>query len=59
MSDNKISITLPVDEWNIVMNALGSRPFAEVTNVVAAIQSQAASQVPNADIGDPPVKVEA
>lgn len=56
MSDNKITITLSVDEWNVVMNALGNRPFAEVSNVISSIQSQASTQVSKEAV-DPPVDV--
>jgi hypothetical protein len=37
----KVNIELTVQEWNIVMNALGGRPFAEVVEVIGAIRSQA------------------
>ena len=35
-----ISITLPVNSWNVVMNALGQRPFAEVAELIAEIKKQ-------------------
>jgi hypothetical protein len=40
-----ISIELPVAAWNIVMNALGNRPYAEVTEVISAIKQQAESKL--------------
>ncbi len=46
----KISITLPLNAWNVVMNALGQRPFAEVAELIAEIKKQgeaAASSIPS------------
>jgi hypothetical protein len=40
-----ISIELPVAAWNIVMNALGGRPYAEVAEVISAIKQQAESKL--------------
>jgi len=40
-----LSITLPVQAWNIVLNALGQRPYAEVMELVAEIKKQADAQV--------------
>jgi hypothetical protein len=40
-----ISIELPVAAWNIVMNALGGRPYAEVVEVVSSIREQAESKL--------------
>lgn len=40
-----LSITLPVQAWNIVLNALGQRPYAEVMELVAEIKKQADEQV--------------
>lgn len=36
----KVSIELPVEMWNIVLNSLGQRPYAEVFEVVAEIKKQ-------------------
>jgi len=41
MEDRNLSITLPVAAWNVVMNALGQRPFAEVAEIISAIKKQA------------------
>lgn len=44
--DNKIvSISMTVAEWNVVMNALGGRPFAEVVSIINKIKEQAEPQV--------------
>ena len=40
-----IAIELPVAAWNIVMNALGNRPYAEVADVISAIKQQAESKL--------------
>ena len=42
---NNISVTLPVQAWNAVLNALGARPFAEVVDLIAEIKRQADAQV--------------
>lgn len=45
MDNTEVSITLPVQAWNVVMNALGQRPFAEVADLIAAIKKQAEDQL--------------
>lgn len=35
-----ITITLPVNAWNVVLNALAQRPFAEVVDLIAEIKKQ-------------------
>lgn len=45
MEDKKVSIELTVPAWNVVMNALGGRPFAEVAELVALIRTQAETQL--------------
>jgi hypothetical protein len=45
MEDRNLSITLPVAAWNVVMNALGQRPFAEVAELISAIKKQADEQL--------------
>lgn len=41
----KIDISLPAEAWNVVMNALGQRPYVEVVNLIAEIKSQAEAQI--------------
>jgi hypothetical protein len=41
----KVTITLTVNDWNIVMGALGKMPFEQVLNVVNQIKDQAESQM--------------
>ena len=45
LENKSISIELPVAAWNIVMNALGARPYAEVVEVITAVKQQAESQL--------------
>jgi hypothetical protein len=47
--EKEVSITLPVAEWNIVMQALGNMPFAQVANIVPKLQGQANDQLKAAD----------
>mgnify|MGYP006275936661 CR=1 FL=1 len=41
----KITITLTVNEWNVIMGALGKAPFEQVVNVVNQIKEQADPQM--------------
>lgn len=45
MEGQKLSIELTVTEWNVVMQALGNMPFAQVSNIVPNIQKQANEQL--------------
>lgn len=36
----EVSITLPVSAWNVVMQALGQRPFVEVAELIAEVKRQ-------------------
>lgn len=49
MESSKVKIELPVEAWNVVMNALGQRPFAEVAGVIAEMRKQADDQVKSDD----------
>ena len=49
--ENKvIAIELPVAAWNIVMNALGGRPYAEVAEVISAIKQQAEAKLKEPEV---------
>ena len=37
----KLSIELTVNEWNVIMQALGKQPFEVVNSVILAIRAQA------------------
>ena len=47
--EQKVSIELPIEAWNIVMNALAQRPFAEVNGLIAEIKKQADEKLKPAD----------
>jgi hypothetical protein len=40
MENMAINITLTLNQWNLVLNALGQRPFAEVNEIISAIKAQ-------------------
>jgi len=42
----KLSIELTVDEWNVVINAVAQRPFAEVSGLIHKMTQQANSNMP-------------
>jgi hypothetical protein len=37
---DKISIELPAQAWNAILNALGQRPYAEVVELIAEVKRQ-------------------
>lgn len=37
---DKISIVLPLQSWNVVMQALAQRPYAEVFELIAEVKRQ-------------------
>jgi hypothetical protein len=45
MEQTNVSITMTVAQWNVVMNALGQRPFAEVADIIGNIKAQADQQL--------------
>jgi len=47
VEDKEVSITLPVKAWNVIMNALSQRPFAEVAELIAVMKKQADEQLTN------------
>ncbi len=44
MEPKNLTMTLSDAEWGVVLNALAGRPYAEVFQVVAKLQQQAATQ---------------
>ena len=48
MENMPISIKLTLGQWNLVLNALGHRPFAEVNEVIMAIKAQGEKAVAEA-----------
>ena len=45
MEQLNVSITMTVAQWNVVMNALGQRPFSEVADIIGNIKAQADQQL--------------
>lgn len=45
MENKEVSITLSLQAWNVVMNALAQRPFVEVADLIAMIKGQAERQI--------------
>jgi len=45
MQDEKIRVSLTVGQWNLVLGALGTRPFAEVNEVIYSVKHQAEEQI--------------
>ena len=45
MENKNVTIDLPVEAWNVVLNALAQRPFAEVSPLIDEIRRQASEQV--------------
>lgn len=45
----KISIELPAQAWNIVLNALAQRPYAEVADLLIEIKQQGETAVKAAE----------
>lgn len=40
-----LSIELPAQSWNVVLNALAQRPFAEVFELITEIKKQAEAAI--------------
>lgn len=47
--EQKVKIELPIEAWNVVMNALGQRPFLEVNTLIAELKRQADEQLKPTD----------
>jgi len=45
MENEKITIELPLIQWNIVITALTKRPFEEVVQTIQDIKAQADAQI--------------
>lgn len=45
MELKEISISLSVVEWNVVLQALGGRPFTEVAEIIAKMKEQGSKQI--------------
>jgi hypothetical protein len=42
---DKISIELPAQAWNVVLNALAQRPYVEIAELLAEIRRQGETAV--------------
>ncbi len=51
--DAKVAIELSVAQWNIVLNAVALRPFAEVNILLQEMVQQANSKMPAPAEGPP------
>jgi len=40
METLSITIELTLGQWNVVLNALGQRPFVEVSDIISSIKEQ-------------------
>jgi hypothetical protein len=49
---NDITITLPVQAWNSILNIIGDRPFKEVAELISEIKRQAESQMPQIPVAE-------
>ena len=45
---DNISVSLPVQSWNVVLAALSARPFSEVADLIAELKRQAEKQISTA-----------
>jgi hypothetical protein len=43
---DNIPVHLSVQEWNVVLNALATRPYAEVMNLIPKIKEEVEKQLP-------------
>lgn len=53
--DKEVTVTLKTQEWDIVVNALAGRPFAEVAKLIDNVARQVSEQInnqPNVQPGD-------
>lgn len=51
MENEKLSITLTIAQWNVVMQALGERPFAQVSGLINEIKTQADAEIASKQAG--------
>jgi hypothetical protein len=50
---DNISISLPLQAWNLILTILGDRSFKEVADLIMEIKRQAESQLPAAPAASP------
>ena len=55
MDQTSVTISMTVNQWNVVMKALGELPFKETADIIMSIKTQAEMQLaPKADVPDAP-----
>jgi hypothetical protein len=47
---NEITLKLTLEEVNLILNALGTQPFAQVHQLVAKVQTQGSDQLRHEEI---------
>lgn len=45
MENNKVTVTLTVAEWNVVLNALGKQSYIDVAGIIQSMNEQAKDQL--------------
>lgn len=49
---NELKLTFTLEEVNLLLDALGSQPFKQVHQLINKIQTQATSQLQDAQVDD-------
>jgi hypothetical protein len=44
-----IPIVLKIEDWNVILNALGQRPYIEVAEIITRVKMQADVEVKKAE----------
>ncbi|NKC14069.1 MAG: hypothetical protein GKR94_18350 [Gammaproteobacteria bacterium] len=47
---NEITLKLTIEEVNLILNALGEQPFAQVHQLVAKVQTQGSNQLQGGEV---------
>ena len=45
MNETSVTIAMTVNQWNVVMKALGELPFKDVADIIMSIKTQAEAQL--------------
>ena len=45
MEQTSVTIAMTVNQWNVVMKALGELPFKDVADIIMSIKTQAEAQL--------------
>lgn len=52
MEKQNVAISLTVAEWNVVLNAIGQRPYTEIAGIVQSMNEQAKEQLQSPPVTD-------